>query len=95
MFFKIIRFLFQTHLLANEIFKPVMTGFDPQDYTMYIFNRWGDLIFETHDMEVGWDGRFAGQDFKVQDGVFTWKIQAGLKGSADSKLFVGHVSILK
>ena len=80
---------------ANEIFKPVMTGFDPQDYTMYIFNRWGDLIFETHDMEVGWDGRFAGQDFKVQDGVFTWRIQAGLKGSADSKLFVGHVSILK
>ena len=80
---------------ANEIFKPVMTGFDPQDYTMYIFNRWGDLIFETHDMEVGWDGRFAGQDFAVQDGVFTWKIEAGLKGSADSKMFVGHVSILK
>ena len=80
---------------ANEIFKPVMTGFDPQDYTMYIFNRWGDLIFETHDMEIGWDGRYAGQDFRVQDGVFTWKIQAGLKGSPDTKLFVGHVSILK
>ncbi|MCH2231103.1 MAG: PKD domain-containing protein [Crocinitomicaceae bacterium] len=80
---------------VNDIFKPVMTGFDPQDYTMYIFNRWGDLIFESHDMEIGWDGRFAGQNFQVQDGVYTWKIEAGLQDSADTKLFVGHVSILK
>ena len=80
---------------ANEIFKPVMQGFDEDEYTMYIFNRWGDLIFETHNMEVGWDGTFAGQNFQVQDGVYTWKIIAGLKDSADSKIFVGHVTILK
>ena len=72
-----------------------MEGFDEDKYTLYIFNRWGDLVFESHDMEVGWDGKFAKQNFEVQDGVFTWKIEAGLKGSADSKIFVGHVSILK
>ena len=79
----------------NEIFKPVMDGFDEDDYTLYIFNRWGDLIFESHNMEVGWDGKFARQDFQVQDGVYTWKIVAGLKDSSDSKMFVGHVSLLK
>ena len=80
---------------VNEIFKPVMEGFDEDDYTLYIFNRWGDLIFESHDMQVGWDGTFAGQDYRVQDGAFTWKIIAGLKDSSDSKIFVGHVVLLK
>ena len=79
----------------NEIFKPVMDGFNEDDYTLYIFNRWGDLIFESHNMEVGWDGKFARQDFQVQDGVYTWKIVTGLKDSSDSKMFVGHVSLLK
>ena len=80
---------------VNEVFKPVMEGFDEDEFTLYIFNRWGDLIFESHNMEVGWDGTFAGQDFQVQDGVYTWKIVAGLKDSSDSKMFVGHVTLLK
>ena len=80
---------------ANEVFKPVMDGFDPNDYTLIIFNRWGDIVFESHNMEVGWDGTFARQDFKAQDGVYTWKIEAGLENTPDTKLFVGHVTILK
>jgi gliding motility-associated-like protein len=79
----------------NEVFKPVMYGFDENDYVMYIYNRWGELIFETHNMEVGWDGTYAGQDYKVQDGVFTWKIEARIKGSTDHKIYMGHVSIIK
>jgi len=80
---------------VNEIFKPVMDGFDPYDYTLLIFNRWGEVIFESHDMEVGWDGKFAGQDYQTQDGVYNWKIVAGLEHSNDTKVFVGHVSLLK
>ncbi|MCR9172362.1 MAG: PKD domain-containing protein [bacterium] len=80
---------------ANEIFKPVMDGFDPNDYELLIFNRWGDIIFESHNLEVGWDGTFARQDYEVQDGVYTWKITAGLENGNDTKIFVGHVTLLK
>ncbi|GAB5426307.1 MAG: hypothetical protein Crog4KO_34540 [Crocinitomicaceae bacterium] len=80
---------------ANEIFKPVLTGFDPNDFELLIFNRWGDLIFESHNMEVGWDGTFAGQDYQTQDGVYTWKITAGIEFTNDTKIFVGHVTLLK
>ena len=79
----------------NEIFKPVMEGFDENEYTLYIFNRWGELIFESHDMNVGWDGTYSQHDENVQDGVYTWEIIVGFKDSADSKIFVGHVSLLK
>ncbi|PWL23410.1 MAG: hypothetical protein DCO96_16300, partial [Fluviicola sp. XM-24bin1] len=80
---------------ANEIFKPVMDGFDPNDFELLIFNRWGNIIFESHNMEVGWDGTFARQDYQVQDGVYTWKITAGLEYSNDTKIFVGHVTLLQ
>ncbi|MFK7787596.1 MAG: PKD domain-containing protein [Crocinitomicaceae bacterium] len=80
---------------VNETFKPVLEGFDEDDYTLYIFNRWGELVFESHDMNVGWDGKYSRLKEEVQDGVFTWKIEAGIKYSSDSKIFVGHVSILK
>ena len=79
----------------NEVFKPVMEGFDEFGYTLYIFNRWGNLIFESHDMQVGWDGTFHDPNDRVQDGVYTWKIIAKIKDSADTKIFVGHVSLLK
>jgi hypothetical protein len=46
-------------------------------------------------MQVGWDGTFHNDNTQVQDGVFTWKIEAKIKDSADSKIFVGHVSLLK
>lgn len=80
---------------VNEVFKPVMDGFDPFDYTMYIFNRWGDIVFETHDMDIGWDGTFSNQEFAAQDNVYVWKIIAGLEESSDTKIFVGHVTLLK
>jgi gliding motility-associated-like protein len=80
---------------TNDVFKPVMEGFDPNEYTLYIFNRWGNLVFESHDMDHGWDGTINQRVEQVMDGVYTWKIVAGLKESADTKMFVGHVSLLK
>ena len=58
----------------NQTFMPVFTsGFDPQDFTLLIFDRWGELIFESHNHDVGWDGKFQGK--LVQDGVYVWKIE--------------------
>jgi len=44
-----------------------------KDFRMRIFNRWGELIFESTDLNVGWDGYYRGvispQDVYV---VQTW-----------------------
>ena len=80
---------------VNEVFKPVMEGFDEFSYTLYIFNRWGEIVFESHNMELGWDGTYSQRDERAQDGVFTWKIEVALKNSSDSKIFIGHVTLLK
>jgi gliding motility-associated-like protein len=40
----------------NDEFKPIFRGFEPSLYHMQIYSKWGQLIFETNDMDEGWDG---------------------------------------
>jgi gliding motility-associated-like protein len=56
-------------LIIPNCFTPNNDGFNERfnvsaqnlfDFTMYIFNRWGQMIFETNDMDQGWDGKFNG-----------------------------------
>ena len=42
-------------------FKPLVRNIEPGFYSMLIFNRWGQLVFETSDYTAGWDGSFNGQ----------------------------------
>ena len=78
----------------NNTFQPVFTsGYDPFDFNMFIFNRWGEVIFESHDALFGWDGTYGGK--MMQDGSYTWKID--FKQSKDDKRIMktGHVNILR
>ena len=82
----------------NQTFQPVFTsGFDPYDYTLLIFNRWGEIVFESHDASVGWDGSYGsnGEIEMVQDGTYTWKIEFKTNKNDERKMVVGHVNILK
>ncbi|MGM0477711.1 MAG: PKD domain-containing protein, partial [Bacteroidota bacterium] len=81
----------------NEKFKPVFTsGFDPQDYTLLIFNRWGETIFESNHPEVGWDGTYgADSEEIVKDGTYVWKIEFKTKYDDERKVELGHVNVLR
>jgi gliding motility-associated-like protein len=39
-----------------------------------IFNRWGQLIFSTTDINEGWDGTYKGK--KCEAGFYVWQIEA-------------------
>ena len=81
----------------NQVFKPVFTsGYDPYDYTLLIFDRWGEIIFESHNTEIGWDGTYgASNPHNVQMGTFTWKIEFKTTNTDERKMFLGHVNLIK
>ncbi|MDX1652570.1 MAG: gliding motility-associated C-terminal domain-containing protein, partial [Brumimicrobium sp.] len=81
----------------NEVFKPIFTsGFDPFDYKLLIFNRWGEIIFESNNAEVGWDGTYgADSEQIVKDGTYVWKIIFKTKINDERKEIVGHVNVLR
>lgn len=54
----------------NEIFIPVITGFDITYYELKIYDRWGIEVFSTTDTTQGWDGTFNGG--MSQDGLYSW-----------------------
>ena len=56
----------------NEIFLPVV-DLSVEQWKMEIFNRWGELIFVTDDINVGWDG--LNKDGIISpDGTYVWKV---------------------
>jgi gliding motility-associated-like protein len=53
----------------NDFYKPLLFG-KVKKYHLIIYNRWGEIMFESNDFVKGWDGTFKNQK---QDGnVFTW-----------------------
>lgn len=81
----------------NEDFIPVFTsGYDPKSYVMYIYNRWGELVFETQDVNVGWSGTYgADRNRKVKEGVYVWKIHFNTTRHDEKKVYTGHVTLLR
>jgi gliding motility-associated-like protein len=63
----------QSDIVENRSF--MMTGMIEglSNFEMYIYNRWGQLLFETENRAEGWDGTFNGE--MVQTGTYTYVIR--------------------
>lgn len=57
----------------NGVLKPVGRYITDDMFEFMVFDRWGKLIFESFDPEVGWDGTVNGEP--VASGVYTWMVQ--------------------
>lgn len=78
----------------NQNFKPVfVSGLDIYDYHLMIFNRWGEILFESYDANYGWDGTFGGA--LVNDGTYVWSLDFGETKSDQRHKVNGHVNVLK
>ncbi|MFM7176353.1 MAG: T9SS type B sorting domain-containing protein, partial [Bacteroidota bacterium] len=54
--------------VKNERFMPVITSV--QDYSLSIYNRWGQLLFYTDDPDEGWNGQYNGRD--LPEGIYVF-----------------------
>jgi gliding motility-associated-like protein len=63
------------------------------DFTMQVFNRWGQVIFETTNANgSGWDGKFNGKD--QPQGVFIYRIHVIFKNGRMEK-YDGNVTLIR
>ena len=75
----------------NEIFFATAVGI--KEFSFKIFNRWGEVLFETTDPSAGWDGMHPNGKEAIQ-GVYTWTVFA--KGQNDKLIEKrGHLSLLR
>ena len=78
----------------NQTFLPMGVGIDPDNFEMLIFDRWGDVIFKTTDVNKGWDGRANNGDKVAQIDTYVWKITTK-DGKGNDRQYIGHVTIVK
>lgn len=79
----------------NQSWKPIFTsGFDPYDYTVLVFNRWGEVVWESNDATVGWDGTYSEGGLLVPSGVYTYQIEFKTTLTDERKSTTGHLSIM-
>jgi gliding motility-associated-like protein len=82
---------------TNEEFLPVINDvIDESTFKFQIFNRWGELLFESQNKDYGWDGTYGlTTGIKCQDGSYTWKIYFKLKKEESYRVYAGHVNLLR
>lgn len=74
----------------NPVFKP--EGGNIVDYNLKIFNRWGELIFESNNFNIGWDGTYGGM--LSPDGTYIWVIEYSDSSLIPNRI-KGHVNLLR
>jgi gliding motility-associated-like protein len=81
---------------VNDLFFPTIIGAERAEYSFAIFNRWGDLIWETRELEGKWNGQGAIEEgYFARDEVYTWKITVKKAESPVKKSYQGKVTILR
>lgn len=75
---------------AAQVFHPVTSGVS--DYQLRIYSKMGILIFESDDINIGWDGYLKGQF--CEPGVYIWKVRGTYK-NGEPFVKMGDVTLLK
>lgn len=57
----------------NDILKPYLIGIRSMDY-FTVYNRWGQIIYSTKDLNAGWNGQYKGMPQPT--GVYVWRLRA-------------------
>ncbi|WP_202245383.1 PKD-like domain-containing protein [Fulvivirga sediminis] len=75
----------------NDIFLPITKGVE--EFEMLIFDRWGNLIFESRDQTIGWDG-YDSNDQLMPAGVYVFKLTLRLS-NGERTTRIGDVTLIR
>lgn len=76
--------------LNNDVFFPTSAGIE--EFHMMIYNKWGEVIFESFDINKGWDGYYKGKI--CEQDVYVWKAFATFK-DGNKYVGAGDVTLLR
>jgi len=74
-----------------------ITGIDVDEstYSLEIYNRWGEMVFRSENIDQPWDGSHRNGGYYVPDGIYTWRIVSKTISTSEKKTLNGHVTLLR
>ncbi|HLG02794.1 MAG TPA: PKD domain-containing protein [Bacteroidia bacterium] len=77
----------------NDVFMPQGSGIDANLYELWIFDRWGNLVYHTTTWGEGWDGTLNGN--LCQQEVYVWRLSYENTVQKKTTVRIGHVSLMR
>jgi gliding motility-associated-like protein len=79
---------------VNNLWGPVFTsGYSSDHFELLVFNRWGQIIWESKDPHGKWDGTYNNR--LVLEGVYTWTIRFDLLDTDERRFMHGFITLIR
>ena len=65
-----------------------------KDYDLWIFNRWGEQLFHSTDVNVGWNGKYGNDGKDLGQDVYFWKSKGTFQNGTPFKI-AGDVTLIR
>ncbi len=76
----------------NDVFN-IKTVYEFSEFKLVIYNRWGDMIFESEDINKGWDGTYKVKPVPL--GVYVYQLTATIKDTGEQRKITGRVTLVR
>ncbi|MBU0489083.1 MAG: gliding motility-associated C-terminal domain-containing protein [Bacteroidetes bacterium] len=79
----------------NEEWRCFGTYIDESTFEVVVFDRWGEVIFESNDMNEGWNGKYrnAGSEY-CPGGVYPYVVSFR-SGAGKEYKYIGHINLVR
>lgn len=78
----------------NDIFRPIVPQSCPlQTYMLQIYSRWGELIFSSHNTNLGWDGTYKGHPVEI--GTYQYQLNYATPDTGEQQYLKGDVTLIR
>lgn len=78
----------------NPIFKPILSFHDVSEFEFNVIDRWGQIVFQSTDPELGWDGTHRLRNETVPLGVYAYVVKV-VDGNNQEYYFRGTVTVVR
>ncbi len=82
--------------MLNDRIKPIFNDIILVDYSYVVFNRLGEIVFETNDPEMWWNGQgINNPNYLCPDGVYPYLIRARAINTSETLEYRGHITLIR
>ncbi|MCB0762066.1 MAG: PKD domain-containing protein [Flavobacteriales bacterium] len=80
---------------VNDVFFVQGSDIDPDRFELIIFDRWGEKVFETRDMNVPWLGQVNNGKHYANEGIYEWRLVVYSLSTTERYILQGTVNVIR
>lgn len=80
----------------NDLFAPIITGSVVDFYEFFLYDRYGQVVFQTLDHTEKWNGHYLNEPTSyTSDGLYNWRMRVRFEGEVDIQEYQGVLTVMR